>query len=85
MIQSLAKLLHQRKRKYEQTTAISSLAGLPVSDDVTEAKVDAGAEDDVIVAQLDGSLNDIHSLDDVDVNGYPTIVFLRYVDGKIFY
>ena len=74
VIRSLAKLLHQRKRKYTQaTTAISSLAGLAVSDDIVVTKVDSGAKDDVVVGQIDGS---------VDVNGFPTIVFVRYVDGK---
>lgn len=83
VIRSLAKLLHQRKRKYTQaTTAISSLAGLAVSDDIVVTKVDSGAKDDVVVGQIDGSVNDLHSLGSVDVNGFPTIVFVRYVDGK---
>jgi hypothetical protein len=82
VIRSLAKLLHQRKRKFEHATAIPSLAGLPVSDDIVATKVDAGAKDDVVVAQIDGSVNDLHSLGSVDVNGFPTIVFVRYVDGK---
>jgi hypothetical protein len=76
-------MLHQRKRKYSHASAIPSLAGLPVSSDVVETKVDAGAKDDIIVAQIDGSTNDIHSLHGVDVNGFPTIVFIRYVDGKL--
>jgi hypothetical protein len=82
VIRSLAKLLHQRKRKNDQASAIPSLAGLPVSGDIVATKVDAGARDDVIVAQIDGSANDLHSLGAVDVNGFPTIVFVRYVDGN---
>ena len=82
VIHALAKLLHQRKRKYEQIPAIPSLAGLPTSDDVVTSKVDEGAVDDVIVARIDGSVNDVHSLGSIDVNGFPTIVFVRYVDGE---
>ena len=81
MIRSLAKLLHQRKTKYDHATAIPSLAGLPISNEVVASKVNAGAMDDVIVAEINGAANDLHSLGAVDVNGFPTIVFVRYVNG----
>lgn len=84
VIQSLAKLLHQRKRKYGDATvsAIPSLAGLLTSDEVVSTMVEAGDKEDVIVAQIDGSANDVHSLGPVHVNGFPTIVFARYVNGR---
>lgn len=84
VIRALAKLLHQRKRKYEQASAIPSLAGLPISEDILATRSETGAKDDVVVAQIDGAANDLHSLGSVDVNGFPTIVFVRYVNGTCY-